>query len=868
MDALQRNKESLKVVIEETNDATEPSRVEEEGPKTPRAYHRRKSSLQLRRSTSEDDPGLPVSISYKAGDDTVEVSNLSDGSCAIDSTDEPPISDLNLLLAATYVEDARDGRHSDFRVSEKHLKLYHMYQSRWGQAALYVIIILHLSLALFEKPAVYGLEMSYWASMTIELGIICCYLFRLAHINLFTPVVRFWSDTKNILILVLSGLTFLDMVIYIGLVENDIYGVRWSRPLRPLFAVNFPEMKQIRRSFRNMRRTMPDVFNVLVLFFFSLAIFALMAYKLFGDRGLTWVDGRPYFATYWDSIFDLYVLVTTANNPDVMMPAFDASPYYVIFFVAFLIICFFVYMNIILAVIYNNYRKHLKNEVKKSVFSKRQQLQKAYDILSVKVLSRKLVTRNRFMQLMKTLDKKKNPALLNVLWIVLDGDRSDALDRVEFLKLADLLNVEVSEVVDRVPLIGHLLPKLYHSKPSRFVCRVVKHKAFQIFFDILTLINAIVIAIATPTSDWDEMTEWIFLGFFVLEIVLKLYVQGGSRFFRRMWNVFDFFVIGSAFIMAIVEEIKADDDDSRLALDVLLVLRVLRLVKIIGSIDRFKVIVHTISKIGPSLLTYGGVLLVFYYIFAMIGMETFQGLVKYSGYDIESGSELFCSNDKLEMTDFWRDHYCNNNFNDVVHAFIVLFELTVVNQWHVIAYGYSAVTNPWARLFFMLFHLICVIIVLNIFTAFVLEAFMLEYSATYGGKLESQLEKKIHEMGLSMKKKKKKTTISQEELVMESDSSDEGDEVDSPDDIRPENNAYVTQEGSSSFYQAPHNLSGETDVRFHISKKLKNVEVLLQKMFEKELEEDELGPDISNLDEDIDDQLHSFSTQGNSSWHG
>lgn len=865
MEALERNQESLKVVIEENSDANEPNKVEEEEPKTPRAYHRRKSSLQLRRSTSEDDPGIPVSISYKAGDDTVEVSNLNDGSFAIDSTDEPQISDLDLLLAATYVEDARDGRHSDFKVSEKHLKLYHMYQSRWGQFALYIIIILHLSLALFEKPAVYGLEMSYWASMTIEVGIICCYLFRLAHINLFTPVVRFWSDTKNILILVLSGLTFLDMVIYIGLVENDIFGVRWSRPLRPLFAVNFPEMKQIRRSFRNMRRTLPDVVNVLVLFFFSLAIFALMAFKLFGDRGLSWVDERPYFATYWDSIFDLYVLVTTANNPDVMMPAFDASPYYVIFFVAFLIICFFVYMNIILAVIYNNYRKHLKNEVKKSVFSKRQQLRKAYDILSVKVSSKKLVTRNRFIQLMKTLDKEKNPALINVLWIVLDGDRSDALDRAEFLKLADLLNVEVSAVVDRVPLIGHLFPKLYNSLPSRFVCRVVKHKAFQIFFDILTLINAIVIAIATPASDWDEITEWIFLSFFVLEITLKLYVQGASRFFKRMWNVFDFFVIGAAFIMAIAEEIKDDDDDSRLALDVLLVLRVLRLVKIIGSIDRFKVIVHTISKIGPSLLTYGGVLLVFYYIFAMIGMESFQGLVKYTGY--ESGSELFCSNEKLEKTDFWRDHYCNNNFNDVVHAFIVLFELTVVNQWHVIAYGYAAVTNSWARLFFMLFHLICVIIVLNIFTAFVLEAFMLEYSATYGGKLESQLEKKIHEMGLSLRKKKKKTTTSQEELVIESDSSDGEDEVDLPQSVGPESYADVTQEGSSNFYGTPQNISGETDVRFHISKKLKNVEVLLQKMFEKELEEDELGPDISNLEEDIDDHLHSFPTQGHSSWH-
>lgn len=49
---------------------------------------------------------------------------------------------------------------------------------------------------------------------------------------------------------------------------------------------------------------------------------------------------------------------------------------------------------------------------------------------------------------------------------------------------------------------------------------------------------------------------------------------------------------------------------SRVTLDVLLVLRVLRLVKIVGSVRRFKVIVHTISKIVPSLLTYGAVMMV------------------------------------------------------------------------------------------------------------------------------------------------------------------------------------------------------------------------------------------------------------------
>ncbi|KAK8737310.1 hypothetical protein OTU49_004433, partial [Cherax quadricarinatus] len=504
---------------------------------------------------------------------------------------------------------------------------------------------------------------------------------------------------------------------------------------------------------------------------------------------------------------DLYVLVTTANNPDIMMPAFDDSAYYVIFFVAFLVICFFIYMNIILAVIYNNYRKHLKNEVRKTVFSKRQQLSKAFEILAIKSEGQKVITRSRFVQLMKLLDSKKNPAFINVMWIVLDCDGSDCLEKREFLKLADLLNVEVSEVVDRTTFIGHYLPSIYYSKPSRVLCRIVKHK-------------------------------------------------------------FDFVVIGAAFIMALVDVIIQNEQESRLSLDVLLVLRVLRLVKIIGSIGRFKVIVLTITKVIPSLITYGGVIMVFYYMFAIVGMESFQGLVKFTGYDVEGESDLFCSNSKLELSDFWRDHYCNNNFNDVIHAFIVMFELTVVNQWHVIAYGYAAVTDPWARLYFLLFHLICVIIVLNIFTAFVLEVFILEYSATCEGNLESQLEKKIQEMGLSFKRKvsNRVSSVSKEDLVSSDSDSSDADVLDSPpNNPTSDNDGGITQ-GDSIFYPGYKDVSGETDVRFHISKRLKSVEVLLQKMFEKEIEVDDLGPNIENLDKDLQDEDTYLSGQNRTLW--
>ena len=45
-------------------------------------------------------------------------------------------------------------------------------------------------------------------------------------------------------------------------------------------------------------------------------------------------------------------------------------------------------------------------------------------------------------------------------------------------------------------------------------------------------------------------------------------------------------------------------------------------------------------------------------------------------------TNLFCGNVKLKESDFYTDRYCNNNFNDVLKAMKVLFDLMVVNQWH------------------------------------------------------------------------------------------------------------------------------------------------------------------------------------------
>ena len=74
--------------------------------------------------------------------------------------------------------------------------------------------------------------------------------------------------------------------------------------------------------------------------------------------------------------------------------------------------------------------------------------------------------------------------------------------------------------------------------------------------------------------------------------------------------------------------------------------------------------------------------------FAILGMELFGGLIKTEGsYPDSNGTREenvteFCGNIKLKGSDFYANRYCNNNFNDILRSFKVLFDLMVVNQWH------------------------------------------------------------------------------------------------------------------------------------------------------------------------------------------
>uniref|UniRef100_A0A8D0L7J6 Ion transport domain-containing protein n=1 Tax=Sphenodon punctatus TaxID=8508 RepID=A0A8D0L7J6_SPHPU len=720
-----------------------------------------------------------------------------------------PVSS-NLLLAAAYVYDAQYNRNIPFETSPQAVRLYYLYNHWTMETATYFFIFVNLCLALFEEPSYTHLD----ATSLVEVLCLLVFFGRLVHFAKVTPRNVFWKDTKNICIMITILVTLIDLIIYGTLKISNMQSVRWSRPLRPIFLINFAESRQIRRAFRSIRNTLPEVTYVFLLFTFSVLMFSLMALKLFGDRNLRTVDGSPYFTNYLEIAFDLYVLVTTANSPDVMMPAFDFSWWYSLFFITYVIINTYIFMSVFLAVVYNNYRKHLKNEIRKLAYMKRHKMVEAFNLLKVKEDTEFVVKEAHWKQLVKLVAPKISMAHRELLLRISDDEQKD---KMSFVRLADLLNIQVITMKLHSHPLANWIPRVYNSALSLLIRSMVQHKGFVWIYDVIILINAIFIAL-DEKNPFISYAEWVFLSLYIAEILLKVYTYEPRTFFAKnqFWNWFYASIIVAALIATVLNTtLKTTTKyNSQQVLDIVLILRVLRLIRIIDSIQRFRVIVNTLINIVPTMLTFGGLALVVYYIFAIVGMEAFHGKIQFFG-NSTSPYALMCGNVALKDSTFARAKYCKNNFNDIASSFIVLMELTVVNQWHDIL-SFSTLKTPPLKLFI---HQILYIDFSSIFVAFILEAFFVEYSLEKS-EVETAIEKKIQELGVG---------IQEEELQdgglidnMETSENDLGGE-----EIR---------------------RKKSKGLMFKIaSKRYRTVDALLQRMFEAEIPSEEEGPSLDEI---------------------
>ena len=68
-------------------------------------------------------------------------------------------------------------------------------------------------------------------------------------------------------------------------------------------------------------------------------------------------------SNFGDSFFNMFVLMTTSNYPDVMLPSYQENRLNFLFFGSYLIIGLFLIMNLLLAIIYSNFKTRFEESI-------------------------------------------------------------------------------------------------------------------------------------------------------------------------------------------------------------------------------------------------------------------------------------------------------------------------------------------------------------------------------------------------------------------------------------------------------------------------------------------------------------------------
>lgn len=148
--------------------------------------------------------------------------------------------------------------------------------------------------------------------------------------------------------------------------------------------------------------------------------------------------------------------------------------------------------------------------------------------------------------------------------------------------------------------------------------RIVESSWFQWQIIFLIVLAAVLVGLETDADikaaygDLIDVLDRIVIWAFVVEAALKMLAHGRHfyRYFRDPWNVFDFTIVVLCFLPATAEFAAV----IRLA-------RILRVIRLVSVLPRLQTLVGTLLRTIPSMGSVSLILLLLFYIYAVIGVH-------------------------------------------------------------------------------------------------------------------------------------------------------------------------------------------------------------------------------------------------------
>uniref|UniRef100_A0A8C9V599 Voltage-dependent calcium channel protein TPC1 n=1 Tax=Scleropages formosus TaxID=113540 RepID=A0A8C9V599_SCLFO len=567
--------------------------------------------------------------------------------------------------------------------------------------------LLLMVLSLCEAPAVPSLRLDVYVHATLELLALAMVAFELC---MKLRWLGFHTFIRHKRTMVKTCVLFLQFVEAIVVLVRQTSHLRVTRALRPIFLVDCRYCGAVRRNLRQIFQSLPPFIDILLLLLFFMVIFSILGELL-------------YFNTLENSIVNLFVLLTTANFPDVMMPAYSKNRWSCVFFIVYLSIELYFIMNLLLAVVFDTFNDVEKMKFKSLLLHKRSAIDHAFQLL----VSRQRpngVSLKQFDGLMRFYRPRMSARDRFLTFKALNHSNSPMLSLEDFYNF-----YEVNGLKWKARRSGeHWFDDLPHTTFLIFkgINILVKSKPFQYAMYVVVAVNGVWILVETYMSDgvfsWSQTVPWsyiVFLTIYGVEMLLKITGLGPVEYFSSGWNLFDFSVTLFAFLGLMAQAFNMEP------FYFIVVLRPLQLLRLFKIKQRYRNVLDTMFELFPRMASLGLTLIIFYYSFAIVGMEFFADVVYPNCCKNSTVADSYRKENvtKGEQTVLFEGYYYLNNFNNILSSFVTLFELTVVNNWYITMEGVTSETTHWSRLYFMTFYIVTMV-VMTIIVAFILDAFV------------------------------------------------------------------------------------------------------------------------------------------------
>ncbi|XP_043805119.1 two pore calcium channel protein 1 isoform X2 [Manihot esculenta] len=501
--------------------------------------------------------------------------------------------------------------------------------------------------------------------------------------NIFFPITYegsriFWRNRLNLLKVVCLSILVADLLVYsLYLSPVAIYylPVRIAPYIRVILFIL--SIRDLQKGIIILSGMLGTYLNVLALWLLFLLFSSWLAYVMFEDTQ----QGKTVFTSYGTTLYQMFILFTTSNNPDVWIPAYKDSRWYCLFFVLYVLLGVYFVTNLILAVVYDSFKGQLAKQVSATDSMRKRMLMKAFNLIDKHNV--RYLDKEQCIHLFEELNKYRTLPKISreefeLIFDELDDSRDFKINLEEFFDLCNAIALRFQK--EDVPSIFEYLPSIYRSPFSENLKAFVRSPKFGYVISFILLVNLIAVIIET-TLDIEnnsaqkvwQVVEFFFGWIYVLEMALKVYSFGFENYWRDGQNRFDFLI---TWIIVIGETITFASPHGLTFLSngewirYLLLARMLRLIRLLMHVRSYRAFVATFLTLIPSLMPYLGTIFCVLCVYCSLGVQIFGGIVN-------------AGNPNLEDTDLADSDYILFNFNDYPNGMVTLFNLLVMGNWQI-----------------------------------------------------------------------------------------------------------------------------------------------------------------------------------------